>query len=706
MGDVYKIVFQYNPDIINLVKAVPGRRYVPEGKFWTVPTDRLGFLLKAFEGTQWQQNVHVYSDEQINVNATLDATTVIPDIDVSTIHYHIKEGCKPYQHQIDSLKYCIDRYRKGKKYGFVLGDEMGLGKTASAINIALYNKQYRNYKHCLIICCINTSKYNWESDIREHTRGEYEGYILGTRLKRDKVTKRYDTSTKEKYDDLCTGHMYGDTSAPELPYFIIMNIEALRYRIKKAFPITHKLVELINAGGINMICIDEIHKNTSPSSQQGKQLIDMFDQSTQPVEYIPITGTPIINRPTDVYLPLKLIRAHSFSSYGGWCKKYCIYGGFGNHEVVGYKNIPELKDLLQDNMLRRLKKDVLDLPPKIQKEIYVENTAYQKQLYNIVESEIQSDKDSILSSNNPLAKFMRLRQVNGAPEIVDSDLQVDGKYIQKNAKYKTVMDILEDIHSRGEKVLIYSNWVEPLRTLYKFIATKYKVCCYTGTMAEKDRQRHKQVFMSNPEYTIMVGTIDAMGTSHTLTAANNVIFLDEPWVPGNKAQAEDRVHRISATEPITIYTIITKDTVDDRVHQILYDKNCIAKYIVDDKLDIRNNPELFDYLLGKDQRIKSKQEVIDMDYNITILIAIVIIAYLAGEIAKKSKLDNASIPIVCGVVGGVMGILALYLHVPDFPATDPITAVGVGIAYGLAATGVNQAFHQQKKRNDTAAQEP
>ena len=199
---------------------------------------------------------------------------------------------------------------------------------------------------------------------------------------------------------------------------------------------------------------------------------------------------------------------------------------------------------------------------------------------------------------------MKLRQVNGSPELVE-EMPIDTQYYKNNAKLQRLLSLLEEIHERSEKTLIFSNWVEPLRTLYKFIAPRYKVCCFTGTMSEADRQKHKQVFQSNPEYTVMIGTIAAMGTTHTLTAATNVIFYDEPWTPSDKEQATDRAHRIGSTQPINIYTLITAGTIDEKVHNILYTKSGISKFIVDN-LDIRKDPELFDLLLGDSRNLRRK----------------------------------------------------------------------------------------------------
>ena len=77
--------------------------------------------------------------------------------------------------------------------------------------------------------------------------------------------------------------------------------------------------------------------------------------------------------------------------------------------------------------------------------------------------------------------------------------------------------------------------------------------------------------------------------------------------------------------------------------------------------------------------------------------AITVICYLVGWIVKVSGLDNKWIPVICGLVGIALGIVALYTGVPDFPSSDPITAAAVGAVSGLAATGVDQAFKQMKQ---------
>ena len=83
-----------------------------------------------------------------------------------------------------------------------------------------------------------------------------------------------------------------------------------------------------------------------------------------------------------------------------------------------------------------------------------------------------------------------------------------------------------------------------------------------------------------------------------------------------------------------------------------------------------------------------------MDFGIASVAAITVICYLAGQVVKATGIDNKWIPVICGVLGAILGPVALFIGVPDFPATDGLTAVAVGIVSGLAATGVNQLGKQ------------
>ena len=595
-NEVYEIKFPYNVDVLDMVRNIPGRRWVPERKLWTIPTDKLGFFMNAIEGTPYASQLRVQSDEHLNENASYNVSANIPDIDLNSIHYYVKEGCVPFQHQLDTLKFDIARNAQGIHSGFLLCDSMGTGKSCTVINVATYAHEHRNAKHCLVICCVNTAKYTWEDEIEITTRGRYKGYILGSRIRRNGTINKIG-SGKQKLEDLECGTMYGKKGTEPLPYFLIVNIEAFRTKTGRVYTFSQKIIEMINSGEIDVIAIDEVHRNMSMSSQQGKQIFNIKKKSERDVEWIPMTGTPIVNSPTDLFLPLKLIDAHSYKDYWSWCQHFCVYGGFGGHEVIGYKNIPGLQNILKQHMLRRLKSEILDLPPKVEIIEYVENSPIQQKLYNEIKEDLKSHKDEVIQSPNPAVRFLRLRQVNGCPEIISDAVKIDKQYLTKNAKSARAFQLIQDIVRSGEKVLVFSNWLDPLRTLYRFLAPRYKVCVYTGTMDQNVREQHKQAFMTNDECHILLGTIPALGVSANLSMCNNIIFLDEPWTEATKSQAEDRCHRADSKRSVNIFTLLTRGTIDERVHSIVYRKGAASDYILDNKLDLKHCPELFDILL-------------------------------------------------------------------------------------------------------------
>ena len=83
-----------------------------------------------------------------------------------------------------------------------------------------------------------------------------------------------------------------------------------------------------------------------------------------------------------------------------------------------------------------------------------------------------------------------------------------------------------------------------------------------------------------------------------------------------------------------------------------------------------------------------------MDFGIASVASITVLCYLVGQIVKATGIDNKWIPCIAGVVGAILGAVALAVGMPDFPATDYITAVAVGVVSGLAAVGINQAAKQ------------
>ncbi len=538
--------FEYNVQALDVIRSLPSKYWHPDSKEWEVQLKALPTLLDRIDWAEW----HIDADEYVELVTEENVET--PE------EFEFKTN--PFQHQVEGFKYGLAHDR------WLLGDEQGLGKTKQAIDIAVAKKYQKGYKHCLIICGVNGLKWNWVNEVATHSNEQ--AYILGQEVKRGKVRIG---SNKDKLTDL----QNLDTNPC---YFLITNVESLRNK-----DIADKVNELCKSGEIGITVIDEIHKCKDPSSQQGKGILKVQSECR-----IAMTGTPLMNSPMDIYIILKWLgyENHSFYSFRN---HYCIMGGFGGYEVLGYRNLNELEAQLKDIMLRRRKDDVLDLPEKTYINEYVEMSDKQKTIYKQVTEEVRDNIDQIAISPNPLAQLIRLRQATGYTGILSSE-------IQESAKLDRMEELVAEAKDNGEKVVIFSNWTQITDEVFYRLCRKYKVGQITGETKDEDRQALVDKFQ-NGELDVMIGTIGAMGTGLTLTAGTVEIFLDEPWNKALKDQAEDRCHRIGQKENITIYTLLTKDTIDERINDIVVKKGEMSDALVDGKVTM-NKREVLDFLIS------------------------------------------------------------------------------------------------------------
>ena len=520
----------YNPAILDTIHSFQTRYYHRNSRLWECRIEYFPIILDKLK----YENIQICGDVPKKFHKYLNLLDIY---DKSDSVYSSKT--KPFRHQLDSYNYALHHNK------FLLGDEQGLGKTKQALDIAVSRKH--KMRHCLIVCGVNNLKWNWYKEVEIHTKEQ--AHILGIRI--NKKGKTVIGSTSERLADLKQIHD---------EYFIITNIETLRDK-----DIQGQIKKMCDDGVIGMTIIDEIHKCKNSQSKQGKAI-----HCCTSYYRLALTGTPLMNSPVDLYNILKWLQVenHSLSYFKNL---YCEMGGFGGYEVIGYKNLDQLENILNKNMLRRRKEEVLDLPPKIYTNEILELSPSQQKLYEEVKKGVMDNIDKILLMPNPLVELTRLRQVTSNPDILTSAKTI-------NCKYERVLDILD---STEDKLIIYSNWTKVIDPLYELIREKYGVTKVTSETKNPMEQIDK--FQNDPGCRVIIGTTPALGTGYTLTQASTVIFIDEPWNRATKEQAEDRCHRIGTKGTVNIITLICKDTIDERIHQIIKDKGELSDRIVDGK---------------------------------------------------------------------------------------------------------------------------
>lgn len=554
------VSFNYDSELVEYIKSLGTRIYLPDTREWEVPLTAIPTICNKLT----TRNIKIVGEM---VKEAKTQTSLPANFSFKTT---------PYSHQREGVLYGL------ANNSFLLGDDQGLGKTKQIIDLAIARKLSEGMKHCLIICGVNGNKYNWADEVKIHSNED--AWVIGTRYTKRRPVKMVEGTGQDKLDDL-------NNLPPH--FFLITNIETLRalaYKEKKGkvekyrFPIAEKIQKLCDSGEIGMVAFDEAHKAKNPTSQQGEALL-----SINPKYAIPMSGTFLLNNPLDLYVPLKWagFETHSFYQYK---QHYCQMGGYRNQDIIGYKNLDELRALMSNVMLRRVKSDVLDLPPKVHTVEYVDMSKDQMRVYAEVKEQLKSCIDKIKVHNDPLSQMIRLRQVTGYPGILSTT-------ITESAKMDRMVELIDEITSVGQKAIVYSQWEQITEVARRKLAA-YNPAYITGSVKSEDRKAEMDRFQNDPDCKVIIGTIGAMGTGFTLTAATNVIFLDDPWNRGIKDQAEDRAHRIGTKGTIRVITLVCKDTIDERLLNLVERKGRMADMLIDGKFEVTDRRAFVDYLLS------------------------------------------------------------------------------------------------------------
>jgi SNF2 family DNA or RNA helicase len=331
-----------------------------------------------------------------------------------------------------------------------------------------------------------------------------------------------------------------------------------------------------------MYC-DEMHKARNLlTSQIGKDIHKLWT----PQRY-GITATPVINELVDCYNILAWMGVMPYNWFQ-FKQRFVEEDKFG--KVLRYKNVGEFKTILQSNMLRRLKSQVLNLPPVVPKPIYVELTPAQKKLYKEVEMADETYEFEDLEFEDipsELAKYARLAQIAESTEIVGG---AKGK--QGSAKLAALEELLEEIVERGEKAIVFSRSKRFTIIMHNYFQ-KYNPAIMHGDIPSQakgneevsERQRQVDKFQEDESCKVIFVCESAGREGWTGTAASNVIFTSKPWSPAYISQCVGRCWRFGqeggSTGCVNMYSIIARDTIDERIEELLEEKQYVISSTVE-----------------------------------------------------------------------------------------------------------------------------
>ena len=546
-GNSLFVSFKYNEELVKKMRQLSKKWYHPQTKTYEVPMSCKQELKDLFSNK---------SEEKIkNSFKPSDKKEVINSVDIPNLN--LKTELHSYQ--IEAVKYGI------AKSAWFCADEMGTGKTITSLAYALSIRELRQAKHCLIICGINGLKYNWLNEVQKHT---YEkALILGSRI--NKNGKLVVDSKKDIINHI--------KNIPNDTFFLITNIETIRDE-----KVVAAIQKQINNGEISILVVDEAQAIKNVSSLQTKHMLKL-----KTTYRLALTGTPVMNNPLELYPILNWlgIENHNFYQFRNF---YAVLGGYKNYEVVGYKNLDDLQYKLDKIMIRRLKKDLIELPEKNYIMELLEMSNAQKKIYNEVKDSILQDIDKIKLNPNPLASLIRLRQATADTSILSST-------VSQSCKFDRLLSLSEELKNNNQSFVVVSNW-STVANKARELLKSFNPAFVTGEVKNKMDEVNR--FMNDDNCKCIIGTTGALGTGYNLTKATTIIFLDSPWNKATKVQAEDRIHRIGTKSSVNIITLVCKDTIDEKIEDLIYNKGEMADFLVDYKDNIKNRNELLDYLLN------------------------------------------------------------------------------------------------------------
>ena len=426
----------------------------------------------------------------------------------------------PFGHQ----KEAITKLVSNKKY--ILADDMGLGKTSSAVMASINLK----LKKVLIICPASL-KVNWKREIENYSDGPI-GIVEG-----------------KKWED---------------GKYVIINYDILKnfHSLPKD---SDKKTQILDSN-FDLVIIDEAHYVSNGKAQRTK----LVNNLTTKIDRLwLLSGTPMTSRPMNYYNLLKLVGSRVANNWINYVRRYCdgkqIFRGYRKIWLTfGATNLEELRDRTNDKVLRRLKEDVLDLPDKIITPIHMELKS------KVYESEMGEYLDWRRQNRNrglsiQLSKLMKVRQIIAIEKV------------------KETIQLVEQCLQQDKKVIVFTNFTEPLMTLHE----KYKKesVILNGTMKKEARQESVDRFQDDDKVKVFIGNVKAAGVGITLTAAEVVIFNDLSFVPSDMSQCEDRAFRIGQDKKVSCMYPIYDNTIERTIYEIVNKKKSVIDTVMGDNIN-------------------------------------------------------------------------------------------------------------------------
>lgn len=552
-GSVVRLKFGYDQVKVRAVKQIPGVTWDTKSKGWVAPITSLSeavgwaekFLIPISEETYAERDRVVCEHDRMLVQSRSEDA----EIDVAGI------PLLPYQ-------------RAGVVYASTalktfIADSQGLGKSIQAI-ATLEHLNDTESQYPAVIVCPPSLVLNW--------RNEYDKWLPSRRVS---VIRNRKDWPSEPYDVLVVGYS---------------NIKAWENQLQ----------------GHRSYVFDESHYLKSPDAQRTKAAIKIVKGAPKSGAVLCLTGTPVTNKPAEYAPQLEILgRIKDFGGRFGFYRRYCnaFRDRFGQWNIDGHSNLDELNERLRGLCyIRRTKDQVLkELPNVRQNRVLVEGSAAGMKEYR------QAEENIIKYLMDRAAQIAaELGQKPGSAAVRAKMRAERNEHLVKigtlrklaaRAKMVAVIEWVDSVIESGNKVVIAAHH----REIVNELATRYGNLKIQGGMDVSLVEEHKAIFQerSVDDAPVIVLSIQAAKTGHTLTAAQDVLFVELPWTWADVEQTYSRCHRLGQKGSVTATYLLCEGTIDEKIFDVVERKRGIVSVAIDGGEAEGAGTDVFDFFLSK-----------------------------------------------------------------------------------------------------------
>jgi hypothetical protein len=542
MGRMFALSFPYDAQLIGQVRAMPGSEWNATRRAWIVPIEAADEVLAFAE-----QNDALLSPEAkklmkeavavrdiIAASAAHDAEINIEGFGNETYQlFPFQRAGVAYAMRAMGYEYAEGKFNRTTETtsGVLIGDEMGLGKTSQGLAILKAANAFP-----AVVVCPASLKLNWQREARQWIPGVEVKVLQGTK-----------------------GNL------PDADIYVIN------------YDILADWVERFTS--IKGLVLDESHYIKNGATKRAKASIALSDKVAVGGVRVCLSGTPIVNQPLELMTQLRVI--NRLEEFGGATK---FRGAYGR---ATKKSLATLNRKLRSSCyVRRRKADVLtELPPKRWSEIIVEGdpkvmVEYRKAEANIVKylSELamklalESGADTEEARNEAWRKALKAR---AAEQLVSISTL---KQLAAKAKMNAAKQWVGDFIATDKKLVVFG-WH---REVVDMIATEFSDGVkIQGGISSEARQNAVDLFQNSYKQKVISCNILAAGVGLTLTAASDVLFLEQGWTPSHMEQGADRCHRIGQKDSVTAWLMLTEGTIDEDIAALIHAKRSVVDQATD-----------------------------------------------------------------------------------------------------------------------------